>query len=143
MAEVGPFFKKKRLHTCCAGQTWAIFLFLGSGCGTVGRAVAHDTRGPAFECSQWQLLLNYYLQFTVCRTEENKEKRDGMAHLKKNFFPGCVDHQERRGADLSHLVLRSSRRQDRIRHYHCVSLGLECQDHLEQIDNLVSCIWHC
>ena len=32
----------------------------GSGCGAVGRAVAYDTRGPGFESSHRQLLLNIY-----------------------------------------------------------------------------------
>ena len=62
---------------------------LGSGCGAVGRAVAYDTRGPRFESSHRQLLLNIYLLLTVCRKDENKEKRPGMAHLlkktKKNY----------------------------------------------------------
>ena len=44
----------------------------GSGCGTVGRAVAYDTRGPGFESSHRQLLLNIYLLLTVCRKDENK-----------------------------------------------------------------------
>ena len=30
--------------------------FKGSGCGSVGRAVASDTRGPKFESSHWQNL---------------------------------------------------------------------------------------
>ena len=50
------------------------FLCLGSGCGAVGRAVASNTRGPGFESSHWQLLLNIYLLLTVCRKDENKEK---------------------------------------------------------------------
>ena len=29
-------------------------VFVGSGCGSVGRAVASDTRGPRFESSHWQ-----------------------------------------------------------------------------------------
>ena len=29
---------------------------VGSGCGSVGRAVASDTRGPQFEPSHWQAL---------------------------------------------------------------------------------------
>ena len=33
-------------------------IFVGSGCGTVGRMVASDTRGPRFESSHQQLLLN-------------------------------------------------------------------------------------
>ena len=37
----------------------------GSGCGAVGRAVASNTRGPGFESSHRQLILNIYLLFTV------------------------------------------------------------------------------
>ena len=61
---------------------------MGSGCGAVGRAVACNPRGPGFESSHRQLLLNIYLLLTVCRKDENKEKkRPRMAHffLKKNF----------------------------------------------------------
>ena len=46
----------------------------GSGFGAVGRLVASDTRGPGFESSHRQLLLNIYLLLTVCRKDENKEK---------------------------------------------------------------------
>ena len=35
---------------------WAVVVALGSGCGTVGRAVASDTRDPRFESSHWQIL---------------------------------------------------------------------------------------
>ena len=55
----------------------------GSGCGTVGRAVASNTRGPGFESSHRQLLLNNYLLLTVCRKDENKEKE---AHFLKRLF---------------------------------------------------------
>ena len=55
----------------------------GSGCGAVGGVVAYDTRGPGFESSHRQLLLNIYLLLTVCRKDENKEKRPGMAHFFK------------------------------------------------------------
>ena len=48
---------------------------MGSGCGAVGRAVTYDTRGPGFDSSHRQLLLNIYLLLTVCRKDENKEKR--------------------------------------------------------------------
>ena len=56
---------------------------MGSGCGAVGRAVTFDNRGPGFDSSHRQLLLNIYLLLTVCRIDENKEKRPGMAHLLK------------------------------------------------------------
>ena len=63
-----------------------IFL-LGSGCGSVGKAVVSDTRGPRFESSHrrtfyWTLLIQ------LCRKDENKEKEAGNAPFfsKKNIF---------------------------------------------------------
>ena len=50
------------------------FLNKGQWCGAGGRAVAFDSRGPGFESSHRQLLLNIYLLLTVCRKDENKEK---------------------------------------------------------------------
>ena len=46
----------------------------GSGCGTVGRPESSDARGPGFKSSHWQLLLNVYLLFTVCRKDGHQEK---------------------------------------------------------------------
>ena len=66
---------------------------LGSGCGAVGRAVAYDTRGPGFESSHRQLLLNIYLLLTVCRKDENKRKEAGNGpsfKKKKNFNDRCT-----------------------------------------------------
>ena len=51
---------------------------MGSGYGSVGRAVASDTRGPQFESSHWQkfiYILNICLLSTVYWKDENKEKR--------------------------------------------------------------------
>ena len=57
----------------------------GSGCGAIGRAVTSNTRGPEFESSHRQLLLNIYLLLTVCRKDENKEKEAGNGpFFKKN-----------------------------------------------------------
>ena len=52
---------------------------LGSGCGTVGSTVTSNTRGPRFESSHRQLLLNNYLLF-VEKTKINK-KGPGIAHF--------------------------------------------------------------
>ena len=46
---------------------------MGSGCGAVGRPVASDTRGPGFESSHRQLLLNT-IYCHVCRKDETKDK---------------------------------------------------------------------
>ena len=53
---------------------------MGSGCGSVGRAAASDTRGPRFESSHWQTLL-WKFSFTVNCIEKMKIKKDspGMA----------------------------------------------------------------
>ena len=37
----------------------------GSGCGSVGRAVASDARGPLFESSHRQIILLFIYLFTV------------------------------------------------------------------------------
>ena len=58
---------------------------MGSGCSSVGRAVAPDSRGPWFESRHWQKI--YIEHFTVNCIEKTKikKKRPGKAHfLKKN-----------------------------------------------------------
>ena len=64
-----------------------IFTKWGSGCGSVGRAVASNTRGPRFESSHWQKFIYIEHLFTVNCIEKTKikEKRPGMAHLKKHI----------------------------------------------------------
>ena len=56
---------------------------INSGCGTVCRAVASNSRWPGFESNHWQLLIKVYLLFTVCRKYENKEKETGNSPFKK------------------------------------------------------------
>ena len=51
----------------------------GSGCGSVGGAVAYDTRDPRFESSH---RLNFFHAFTINCIEKTKiKKRPGMAHF--------------------------------------------------------------
>ena len=60
-----------------------------SGGGSVGRAVVSDSIGPQFESSHWQLLLNQYILWSVCRKDENKEKEAGIGpflHKKVEAF---------------------------------------------------------
>ena len=60
---------------------------LGSGCGSVGRAVTSDTRGPRFESSHRQkfiYILNNCLLSTVYWKDENKGKEAGNGPFKKN-----------------------------------------------------------
>ena len=48
---------------------------MGSGCGSVGRLVASDSRGPQFESSHLQ---NLYWIFTVTCIEKAKIKKKGV-----------------------------------------------------------------
>ena len=55
----------------------------GSGCGSVGRVVASDTRGPQIESSHRQIFIKIiYLRIVNCveKTKINK-KRPRMAHV--------------------------------------------------------------
>ena len=61
---------------------------LGSGCDSVGRAVASDTRGPRIESSHWQNILNMDLLSTVLKKRKQRKKRPGLAHLKKHTNHG-------------------------------------------------------
>ena len=62
------------------------FTCLGSGCGSVCRAVASDSRGPQFESSHWQkFILNIYCQ--LYWKDENKEKEAGKDLFKKVLPP--------------------------------------------------------
>ena len=50
----------------------------GSGCGSVGRAVASDTRGPRFESSHWQTgIPDIYLRNVEKTTIKRKEAGNG------------------------------------------------------------------
>ena len=59
----------------CA-KTW------GSGCSSVGRAVASDTRGP--RCSNTVIGKNY-IEHLLLSVLKIKKQRPGMAHLKKTW----------------------------------------------------------
>ena len=66
---------------------------MGSGCGSVGRAVASNTRGPRFESSHRQKFiytLNISLLSTVYRKDENKGKKAGNGP----FFKKRLGDQE-------------------------------------------------
>ena len=59
---------------------------LGSGSGSVGKAVAADTRDPQFESSHWQTFIEHL--FIVNCVEKTKikrktKKRPRIAHIKK------------------------------------------------------------
>ena len=63
----------------------------GSGCGSVGRAVASNSRGLQFESSHQQKIIDIEHLLTVnCVLKWQKyiKKRPGMALFKKTIFIG-------------------------------------------------------
>ena len=54
-----------------------------SGCGSVGREVASNTRDLRFECCHWQILSTIICIETL--SNRQKLKRTGMADLNKQF----------------------------------------------------------
>ena len=55
---------------------------LGSGCRSVGWAVASNTRDPWFQSSHPKLYIEHLFTVNKCWKDENKEKEAGMAHFK-------------------------------------------------------------
>ena len=66
------------------GLNFAIGWNIRSGCGSFGRVVASDTKGPRFESSYWR---NFICVFTINCIEETKikKKRPGMAYFLKKL----------------------------------------------------------
>ena len=66
----------------------------GSGCGSVGRAVASSTRGLRFESSHRQKFIYLYWTFVYCQLcigkTKIKKKRPGMAHFLKIWLEALV-----------------------------------------------------
>ena len=59
--------------------------YLGSGCGSVGRAVTSNSRGQRFESSHRQkFIMNIYCQLN--KKTKIKKKRPGMAHFSDNLL---------------------------------------------------------
>ena len=84
----------------------------GSGCGSVGRAVASNTRGPQFKSSHRQnLYWTFVYLFTINCIEKTKinKKRLRMAHffLKKNYESNMpINHYNKKLFTLMPTIIR-------------------------------------
>ena len=67
------------------GSNLANFLVLneGSGCGSVGRVVAFDTRGPRFDSSHRQNFIEHLFIINCIEKTKINKKKPGMAHFFK------------------------------------------------------------
>ena len=54
---------------------------MGSGCGTIGRAVASNIRDPWFKPSHWQILYTFNYRYQNCNERNGTKKRPGFAHI--------------------------------------------------------------
>ena len=58
---------------------------MGSGCGSVGRAVAYNTRGLRFDSSHWQNFIEHlFIINCIEKKKINKKAGNGPLFLKKN-----------------------------------------------------------
>ena len=61
-------------------------IFMGSGCGSVGRAVAFNTKGPRFDSSHRQNFIEHLFIINCIEKTKINKKRPGIAHFFKNDF---------------------------------------------------------
>ena len=72
----------KHFLTVNDGTTCKHFAELDSGCGSVARAVASNTRGLQFESSHRQFFIQNFISVNCIETTKMKKKRLRMAHIK-------------------------------------------------------------
>ena len=86
LVELPNRWRKRNLSFLVANvvENWDLSSCLGSGCGSVGRAVASNSRGKLFESSHRQkFILNVYCQ--LYWKDENKEKEAWNGLFKKDL----------------------------------------------------------
>ena len=69
----------------CTQIEWSKFTLVRSGCGSVGRVVAINTRGPRFDSSHRQNFIEHLFIINCIEKTKINKKRPGMAHFKKRF----------------------------------------------------------
>ena len=75
------------LNMCAAVlNMWQTWVMKGSGCGSVGRTVAFDTRGPQFNSSHRQNFIEHLFIINCIEKTKINKKRPGMAHFFKKTW---------------------------------------------------------
>ena len=59
---------------------------VGSGCGSIGRAVASNTRDPRFEFSHQQTFIEHLFTVNCVEKTKIKKKRSDMAHFRNSGY---------------------------------------------------------
>ena len=85
-----PTYIHSYLYTCLSTFLLTYIkccINMGSGCGSVGRAVASNNRGPQFESSHRQTFISDIYLFTVSCIEKTKKRTRGQEWL---IFKCCI-----------------------------------------------------
>ena len=82
---------------------------MGSGCGSVGRAVASDTRDPSFESSHSETFIEQLFAVNCVEKTKIKKKRPEMVHLKKKtlFLTTLVESSQENDFSLAAYLAKS------------------------------------
>ena len=84
---------KRTKHLKAWQEDWKKKQCQGNGCGSIGIAVASDTRGLRFESSHRQNLYWTFFYRQLYWTDENKEKEAGNDPVFKKL---CLSEEERK-----------------------------------------------
>ena len=66
---------------------------MGSGCGSVGRAVAFNTRGPRFDSNHQQNFIEHMFIISCIEKTKINKKMPGMAHFNKKVWKISGEHK--------------------------------------------------
>ena len=90
----------------------------GSGCGSVGRAVAFDTRGPRFESSHWQKFINIEHLYTVNCVLKRRNKNKEKEAVNGPFFKKTLKERQGSGCGSVGKAVASDPRDPRFKYGH-------------------------
>ena len=74
----------------------------GSGCGSVGRAVASNSRGPWYKSRHWQKIYIEHFIVNCIEKTKIKKKRPGRAHLKKDIL--LIEREMKQHRDGNNVI---------------------------------------
>ena len=113
-----------------AQLVWITYYWkLGSGWGSVGRAVPSNTRGTRFESSHRQKIIYIEHLFSVNCVLKIKKKRPGMAHFKKTqFITENVSTGSGPRVALNLLLTPNAKQSNRNHRQHQKLVKRVCQD---------------
>ena len=91
---------------------------MGSGCGSVGRAVAFNTKGPRFDSSHRQNFIEHLFIINCIEKTKINKKRPGIAHFfnktEKSIKVNLNDHKKLSSKCCQHVFVNSCKPRNQI-----------------------------